>query len=319
MLQCPACDTNLNQDFGMVTCQNCGAVLIVEISGDVRMSADNENPHSDEQLDEQLDEQNEITSQKNHDWDHSKIKESEKKNESIEEFQNEEFDDVEQYAEEPLFDENIKNNEEINNQNDFENQNIKNNESDFQEDFFESQIDEKEKDLYEFTEETTSSEMKSQKEVLSEETEGQNLPTEEQINKGENSENTEAFPSTSQPNSNPLDITEFANSETSNMDDGEYLYDLTINHLDSKDLREALKEILTDKKLKINNDFFKKIKNGRMCITNLNPVKAKKIVEQLQFYDLNIYWKQKRVVIEENSPEMEEEEIFDEEISSDDV
>ena len=38
MLQCPSCDTTLDQDFGMVTCQNCGAVLIIEISGDVRIS-----------------------------------------------------------------------------------------------------------------------------------------------------------------------------------------------------------------------------------------------------------------------------------------
>ena len=51
----------------------------------------------------------------------------------------------------------------------------------------------------------------------------------------------------------------------------------------------------------------KKIKDGKVTIPNLNPIKAKRIVEQLQYYDVDIKWVQKRVVMETIEPEEIEE------------
>ncbi len=102
------------------------------------------------------------------------------------------------------------------------------------------------------------------------------------------------------PNSTPIDITSFANSEESSLNNGELLYDLTISLLDSKDLKETLKMVLLDPKLKLNHhEILKSIKEGRVIIANLNPIKAKRIAEQLQYFSLNVTWKQKRVVMSE--------------------
>lgn len=106
------------------------------------------------------------------------------------------------------------------------------------------------------------------------------------------------------PDSNPVDVTSFANSEASNLDGGEYLYDVRVTRLDSKELKEEFKYILMDEKLKISpSDYLGAIKNGEVTIFDLNPIKAKRIVEQLQFLDVGIHWTQKRVVMQEDQGE----------------
>ena len=52
--------------------------------------------------------------------------------------------------------------------------------------------------------------------------------------------------------------------------------------------------------------FLKKIRDGKVTIPNLNPIKAKRIVEQLQYYDIEVKWTQKRVVMDVVDPEMNE-------------
>ena len=197
--------------------------------------------------------------------------------ETIQELQNEEeLDDIEQYINKSPSEKVSSNNNEFISQNNFENHdNITNNESGFQKDgdFFESQPVDKE-NSHEIMEESINSDTEDQQKTNVEEIDEQGFFQEEEIKEDIESEkeNAENLSSASRPNSNPLDVTEFANSELSNMDDGEYLYDLTISHMDSKDLREAFKEILMDKKLKINhNDFLKKIKNGQVCIPKSQP------------------------------------------------
>ncbi len=321
MLQCPACDTTLNQDFGMVTCQNCGAVLIVEMSGDVRMNTNNEYNTPDEP--------DAMISKSIHHQDSPPDQASEQAMETIGETDSEknQWEDIGQYTEGPSTTEIPDNDAGFDSQqDDFENHDnaIQDPESHFQENFFESQIpgekessDEtirtridgsmvpeegdfipsQETQGFLSSEETINS---PTKEVLTTEPQEQQSFLEQNIEEPVNPTDTDTVSVTSRPNSKPLDVTEFADSERSNLDEGEYLYDLTIDRLDSKDLREALKYVLMDEKLKINeHGFLKKIKNGCVCIPNLNPVKAKIIVEQLQYYDLNIHWKQKRVVMEE--------------------
>ena len=314
MLQCPACDTSLDQDFGMVTCKNCKAVLIIEISGDVRMGTNSENDN--------LDGPNEITANSTHYQDHPTKEEpglaigtareppTPYEDEDLGE-ESSQWGGIGQYMENPSTPEASDNDEEDREDNEFGKQDDSENHSSLtkdpdpllQENFFESQTPEEES-----FDETINSSLENHEDVITTETRKQESFREQDVEDSMNSEVVDSgeFSATSKPNSNPVDITEFANSEQSNMDEGEYLYDLTIDRLDSRDLREALKDILMDKKLKINDhEFLKKIKNGCVCIPNLNPVKAKIIVEQLQYYDLNIHWKQKRVVIEETPDEEE--------------
>jgi len=127
-------------------------------------------------------------------------------------------------------------------------------------------------------------------------------------------ENGDAFAMASEPDPNPVDITGYANSEESNLEGGEYLYTVTVSRLDSKSLKEALKYVLIDEKLQLNHhEYMKNIKDGTVTIENLNPIKAKRIVEQLQYCDLDIKWVQKRVVMEVVEPtEMDDEDNMDE-------
>lgn len=106
------------------------------------------------------------------------------------------------------------------------------------------------------------------------------------------------------PDNKPVDISDFANSEESNLEDGEYLYDVQLARIDSKDLRETLKSVLMDEKLKLNHHaYLKNIKDGKVTIPDLNPIKAKRIVEQLHYTDIDIRWVQKRVTMEEINQE----------------
>ena len=265
MFQCPACDTTLDQDFGMVTCQNCGAVLIVEMSGDVHMGTNDET--------DLLEKSSGLIDKTSH--HEPNFQEDFSESQSIEE--KETFDDSEDLKTTRIQVENFTQ---------------------------ESNPEEQEVSSSEETMVLTPEESEEFTEIQEQDF-PQTLEPEELGNS--ESIDSEELHDPSQPNLDPVDITEFANSGQSNMDEGEYLYDLTIDRLDSKDLKEVFREVLTDKKLKINDhEFLKKIKNGRVCIPNLNPVKAKRIVEQLQFYDLNIHWKQKRVVMEESLSEEQE-------------
>ena len=125
----------------------------------------------------------------------------------------------------------------------------------------------------------------------------------------EDEESPEQFPMAAQADSAPVDVTEFANSEESSLEEGELMYDIFISRIDSKDLRDEVKFVLMDEKLKLNHgEYIKKIKGGKLTVPDLNPIKAKRVVEQLQYSDLDIKWKQKRVIIETVEPE----EDFDE-------
>ena len=275
MLKCPSCDTSLNQDFGMVTCQNCGAVLIVEISGEVRMSGETDQRHEGSV---QPETENEAPSEENDeegDFQNDFFESAPVGNEdqgSGKDFpesapvENENQDSGKDFSnpEEELFDPE----EGFSSPEEDEPRKLEKSESGFQEDFFESDPS------------------------------GESI---QNVNEFEPPKSSEDLNESSQPNSTPVDVSDFANSEESKLEEGEYLYDLTIGQMDSKETRKIVKSVLSDDRLKINAyEFFKKIKNGRLCVSNLNPVKAKIIVEQLQFCDLHIEWKQKRVVMEES-------------------
>lgn len=287
MLKCPQCDTDLKQDFGMVTCDHCKAVLMIDISGHVQIGS---NTPFEESLGEELDADQfgENTSSFNHE-------DSTDPNQAS-------FDDTD--ADSAFFE----SRDDVLPGDDYDNA-------------FDSEHEEPlgEEDSDDFvTGDYENDDIESVGGEVSEE-----LPRDltEEINEvidvtqidGAHYENEdyheelESFPMATEPDPEPVDITRFANSQDSSLEDGDLLYDLYLGRLDSKDLREALKFVLLDKKLKLNhNEFMKKIKNGEVTIPDLNPIKVKRIVEQLQYLDLDIKWKQKRVIMELVEPEVDE-------------
>jgi uncharacterized Zn finger protein (UPF0148 family) len=247
VLNCPACDHPLDQDFGMVTCSNCGAVLMIDFSGKVTAedpSAVYEDPAEDSEFEAEDDNTTE-------DFFEDPLEDNPTEDDLIE-------DDP--YVEEDLgveaFDENDQEIEPVEAQ----------------------AVDEPEAD----TEDEPVQEVSEIKEGEAEE-----------------EETEEVFAMAQEPDTEPVDITNYANSETSNLEEGVLVYDVKISRLDSKDLREALKYVLMDEKLKLNHhQYMNQVRGGEVLIADLNPIKAKRIVEQMQYFNVDISWKQKHVVME---------------------
>lgn len=267
MPQCPSCGSPLDQDFGMVTCADCGAVLMINISGQVVMGG-----------------------------------EASAESDSQDEGDNTDIPSDSTFFDSPL-------------ESDHLSSSHTSNPMDWDQ---ESSISENEVELDEFEEDSLEA---PQEDFDSQSSLGNNELLEdadpEQVRALDNNaffEDSEVFAGSGEqqdvsdeenlgialaPDKKPLDVTDFANSEVSSLEGGEFLYELRISGLDSKDLRDTLKAVLMDEKLKLNySGIMKQISQGQVRIEGLNPVKAKRIVEQLQYFDLKMKWRQSRVTVE---------------------
>ncbi len=292
MPQCPSCGSPLDQDFGMVTCGDCGAVLMININGQVVMGGEAPTESDNQDDGENTDFPSESaffdspvesdilsitddvlanesdgnpfqasSEQANMGWDQeSSISDNEVE---LDEFEDKSLED----PQEDFDSQSSLGNNELLQDADPEQENSLGNNA-----FFEDS------------------------EVFGGSGEQQDVSEEEDLGIA------------SAPDKKPLDVTDFANSEASSLEGGEFLYELRISGLDSKDLRDVLKAVLMDEKLKLNyNGIMKKISQGQVKIEGLNPVKAKRIVEQLQYFDLKIKWRQSRVTVESQVKENPEE------------
>lgn len=275
MLKCPSCDATLDQDFGMVTCSSCKAVLMIDISGQVQMASDTPPEPVESFTDPEDFEEEEPSPIEDHDFAEDEL------TDPIEEPADQDY----QQDEQEFF---ASSTDEADDIESFE-EPVEEPTDDFDNDFFE----EAEPEESQFEEPDTPMEA-----APVDESEDEPLAEQEPV---------ETFPMASEPDPMPVDVTEFSNSEDSGLDGGELVYDLTIAGIDSKELREDVKYCLMDEKLKLNHhEFLREIKSGSLLIPDLNPIKAKRIVEQLQFSDLDIKWRQKRVTIEVVEPEVED-------------
>ncbi len=95
---------------------------------------------------------------------------------------------------------------------------------------------------------------------------------------------------------NPLgDIEAFANEELSA--EGSLIYDLTIEGIDTPEIRNALVEILKDSKFQWDiEELVASIKLGVLNIYSLNPVKAYLVVTQARRLPIKLAWKQRSIV-----------------------
>ncbi|MGE3973669.1 MAG: hypothetical protein AB7F59_03995 [Bdellovibrionales bacterium] len=90
------------------------------------------------------------------------------------------------------------------------------------------------------------------------------------------------------------EIADFGNDISSNAADGFLYYDLKVAGIDSKEVRQSVLNALLDKKLGWSQATLeKKIENGTLSFSGLNPMKASQIVKKLRFLDVQITWTQK--------------------------
>ncbi|MCB0355688.1 MAG: hypothetical protein KDD40_01705 [Bdellovibrionales bacterium] len=89
------------------------------------------------------------------------------------------------------------------------------------------------------------------------------------------------------------EVANFGNSEISQAKEGIYLYTLRIDGIDSIEIKNYIRETLSNSRLKLNVDeIMAQIKSGHIVISKLNPVKAFIIVHELQTLPVEIYWEQ---------------------------
>jgi len=87
------------------------------------------------------------------------------------------------------------------------------------------------------------------------------------------------------------EIAEYGNSEASQK--GTILYSLTVGSIDSKELREELKEVLSDKRLMLNvEELIAAISDGELTIGGLSSLKTFVLVSQLIGLPVALEWRQ---------------------------
>lgn len=89
------------------------------------------------------------------------------------------------------------------------------------------------------------------------------------------------------------EVTAFGNEDHTYQNDGPLSYVVTISGIDSKDLEDRLKEVLSDKKLVLDMDrLLPTLKNGQLKITDLNPAKAYVLVSKIYDLPITVEWEQ---------------------------
>lgn len=89
------------------------------------------------------------------------------------------------------------------------------------------------------------------------------------------------------------DLADFGNADLSSGREGPLRYNLFISGIDTKDVREAFREALTDRKFVWDTDqILKSIREGQVKIENASATKAYMLVIRLRNLPLHIRWEQ---------------------------
>lgn len=89
------------------------------------------------------------------------------------------------------------------------------------------------------------------------------------------------------------DIARFGNSDASSGRDGSLRYNLYIQGIDTVDVREALREALTDRKFLWDADaILRSIRNGEVALENIGASKAYILVSRLRSLQVKVRWEQ---------------------------
>jgi hypothetical protein len=93
--------------------------------------------------------------------------------------------------------------------------------------------------------------------------------------------------------SDPLGISEYANSELSQAKDGPLLFRLVISGIDSKEIRASLREAMEDSRFGWDVDaVMRSIVKGELRIDHVSPVKATIMISRIKCMPVRIRWEQ---------------------------
>jgi hypothetical protein len=89
------------------------------------------------------------------------------------------------------------------------------------------------------------------------------------------------------------DVADFGNSEISQAREGLFYFDINIRGVDTPEIRHALREALTDKRFLWNvEEVMKDISKGNLIIKQVNPVKSVILINRIKSLPIEIEWKQ---------------------------
>jgi hypothetical protein len=95
------------------------------------------------------------------------------------------------------------------------------------------------------------------------------------------------------PADDPLNLNEFANSEISSAKDGPLLFRVLISGIDTREIRESIREVLEDSRFAWDSGgIFSKISKGHLAIDGLSPVKASILITRIKRLPVQIRWEQ---------------------------
>lgn len=95
------------------------------------------------------------------------------------------------------------------------------------------------------------------------------------------------------PPGDPLGLNEYANSEISQAKDGLLVFKLLISGIDSKEIRESIREAMEDARFGWDADsIIGQIEKGELTIENLSPVKATILINRIKRLPIQIRWEQ---------------------------
>lgn len=123
-----------------------------------------------------------------------------------------------------------------------------------------------------------------------------------------NEESSDEAEVSGDPLKDPLDLQRFDESGGSEISDGELLYDIILQGLDSAELKKDIFAALMDKRFALSAEEMRRgLKSGILTLSSVNPVRAMLIVLKMQEFDVTIEWRQRHFTqpskkVEEPSP-----------------
>jgi hypothetical protein len=91
----------------------------------------------------------------------------------------------------------------------------------------------------------------------------------------------------------PLDISAYANSEVSAARNGPIVVTLTISGIDSKDIRDEVRQALQDSRFGWDSaELMASVKSGVLKLQRLSPVKATILINRIKNLAVRIHWEQ---------------------------
>ncbi len=90
-----------------------------------------------------------------------------------------------------------------------------------------------------------------------------------------------------------MNLSEYANSEFSQAKEGAFVYTVSISDIDSKEIREFLREAINDSRFGWDvQDIMAQVKLGELVLKNISPVKASILINRIKRLPVKIRWEQ---------------------------